>query len=105
MSHMSRWDAPPLKKNRIVDLAFPLGPAAASGAATKGRPNASPATPQLEATRKVRRETEPVALAISDSIFSNLLRNGVDSDRTRQEAIQSQYHNRLAALRTTRRAS
>jgi hypothetical protein len=57
MSQVSTWEAPPHRKNRIVDLAFPpvaLGPGGAAGA---GVPNRRPATPRLEATRNVRRDT------------------------------------------------
>ena len=56
MSHMSIWDAPPHKKNRMVDFAeVELDAGRLGVAATPGVPNAIPANPTPEATRKVRR--------------------------------------------------
>ena len=56
MSHMSMCDAPPHRKNRIVDLARPPVVSAAGAAAARcGLPNCRPANPTPEATRNVRR--------------------------------------------------
>ena len=59
MSHMSMCDAPPHRKNRMVDLALPPEASTVSAARLEraGFPNATPPIPRLEATRNVRRET------------------------------------------------
>ena len=55
MSQVSIWDAPPHRKNRIVDLAFPGRAADEVVAANAGVPKRSPAKPRLEATKNARR--------------------------------------------------
>jgi len=57
---MSMWDAPPLRKNRIVDFAFPpFGTLSRSlAAALPGRPKLIPANEQLDATKNVRRDVD-----------------------------------------------
>jgi hypothetical protein len=53
-------DAPPLRKNKIVDFAFPpVGEFGTTGAAAlPGRPKLIPASEQLDATKKERRDAD-----------------------------------------------
>jgi hypothetical protein len=57
---MSMWDAPPERKNRMVDFARPPSGPDSEPLARPGRPNVSPAVPTVEATRKARRESAAV---------------------------------------------
>jgi hypothetical protein len=64
-SQVSTCEAPPHRKNRIVDLAFPPVTRGVDGAAGAGRPNRRPAMPTPDATRNVRRETANEVTATS----------------------------------------
>jgi hypothetical protein len=68
---MSMCDAPPLRKNRIVDFAFPaVGELGNSRAAvTLGRPKLIPASEQLDATKKERRDADADFLVYISTIL------------------------------------
>src|SRR3954462_11328441 len=58
MSQVSTCDAPPDRKNRMVERALPPPARGRTGAAAAGAPKRRPATPTVEATKNVRRERE-----------------------------------------------
>jgi hypothetical protein len=71
---MSKWDAPPQRKNRIVDLDRGRR-AALTGAAIAGRPKAKPANPAPDATNIARRLRADVGeYMMSRSLYMAVLR-------------------------------
>src|SRR5262245_36911088 len=71
MSHISMCDAPPHRKNRMVDLA--VGCCAAGEAKDEpGRPNDNPANPSPDATSIVRRLMAGAVEALGNSIWLRL---------------------------------
>ena len=71
MSHMSMCDAPPQRKNRIVDFAFARRVADA-GADRRGTSKCQAGKPRPDATNIARRLTADVGMCIGPFIFGYL---------------------------------